>query len=127
MNPLRFGLRPFWLFLCVFILFSGVDSASAQGLLITEFQAFNESTLQDEDSEYSDWIEIFNSGDAAVNLNGYYLTDSVEDWLSGSFQRSPSGPEGFWSSSLRERIAGAPVPSCIRISVSSATAGKSSS
>ena len=53
MNPLRFGLRPFGLFFCVFTFFAGIDSASAQGLLITEFQAFNENTIRDEDSEYT--------------------------------------------------------------------------
>ena len=95
MNPLRFGPRPFWLFFCAFTFFAGIDSASAQGLLITEFQAFNESTIQDEDSEYTDWIEIFNSGDAAVNLNGYYLTDSVEELAKWQFPAVTIGPGRF--------------------------------
>ena len=95
MNPLRFGLRPFWLFFCAFTFFAGVDFVSAQGLLITEFQAFNESTIQDEDSEYTDWIEIFNSGDAEVNLEGYYLTDSVEDLNKWQFPAVTIGPGRF--------------------------------
>ena len=95
MNPLRFGLRPFWLFFCVFAFFAGIDSASAQGLLITEFQAFNENTIRDEDSEYTDWIEIFNSGDAEVNLDGYYLTDSVEELNKWQFPAVTIGPGRF--------------------------------
>ena len=30
--------------------------------IISEFMAINDSTLADEDGEYTDWIEVFNSG-----------------------------------------------------------------
>ena len=46
---------------------------------INEILASNSSI--NEDPEYgtkSDWIEIYNSGTATVNLNGYYLTDNFE-------------------------------------------------
>ncbi len=45
--------------------------------IITEFMASNESELRDNASprEYSDWIEIFNSGDEAIDLAGWHLTD----------------------------------------------------
>ena len=85
MNPFQLGLRPLFFFFCLFTVLLSVDFVSAQGLLITEFQAFNESTIQDEDNEYTDWIEIFNSGEAAVNLNGYYLTDSVAELTKWQF------------------------------------------
>ncbi|NQU25444.1 MAG: CotH kinase family protein, partial [Candidatus Nealsonbacteria bacterium] len=45
------------------------------GLLITEFMAVNESTLADVDGDFSDWIEIHNPTAAAINLDGWYLTD----------------------------------------------------
>ena len=32
----------------------------AEGLVINEFLAINDSVLADEDGEYSDWIEIYN-------------------------------------------------------------------
>jgi hypothetical protein len=47
--------------------------------VISEFMAANTSTLQDEDGDYSDWIEILNAGDQPVDLNGYWLTDSASD------------------------------------------------
>ncbi|MFP6737292.1 MAG: hypothetical protein VCD34_00990, partial [Planctomycetota bacterium] len=78
MNPLQIGLRGL-LVVSFFTLIACAGSVDAQGLLITEFQAFNETTLADEDNEYPDWIEIFNSGESAVNLDGYYLTDSIEE------------------------------------------------
>jgi len=48
-------------------------------LSITEFMADNTKTLKDKDGAYSDWIEINNNGPTAVNLNGYYLTDSASN------------------------------------------------
>jgi hypothetical protein len=38
--------------------------------------AANAATLADEDGAYSDWIELHNPGPAAVDLSGWYLTDS---------------------------------------------------
>lgn len=62
-------------FLLLILLFSA-PLFSAEKLVISEFMAVNSHNLQDEDKEYSDWIEIQNTGDASVNLKGYYLTDN---------------------------------------------------
>ncbi len=48
-------------------------------LKITEFMASNSSTLQDEDNDYPDWIEIFNPHECAINLAGWYLTEDRDD------------------------------------------------
>ena len=54
--------------------------ASAAGAqVISEFMAVNHSTMMDEDSEFNDWIEIWNPGAASVNLDGWYLTDDAAD------------------------------------------------
>src|ERR1043165_2712046 len=45
------------------------------GLYLTEFMASNDTTLKDDFGESSDWIEIYNGGNTAANLDGYYLTD----------------------------------------------------
>ncbi|XAL98870.1 lamin tail domain-containing protein [Phycisphaeraceae bacterium D3-23] len=47
--------------------------------LITEFVASNDTGLQDEDGERSDWIELYNGGDTALGLNGWHLTDDAGD------------------------------------------------
>jgi hypothetical protein len=49
---------------------------------ISEFMASNTRTngvgsLIDEDREANDWIEIYNPGGVAVNLDGWFLTDSA--------------------------------------------------
>ena len=46
-------------------------------VVISEFMAENTNTLLDEDGLSSDWIEIWNSTNATVNLAGCYLTDAV--------------------------------------------------
>ncbi|HRZ12078.1 MAG TPA: lamin tail domain-containing protein [Kiritimatiellia bacterium] len=46
-------------------------------VLISEFMADNQTVLQDEDGDYSDWIEIHNSGPADVDLGGWHLTDDT--------------------------------------------------
>jgi hypothetical protein len=50
-------------------------AAVAGSVLITEFMAGNTQGIRDEDGHHSDWIELFNAGDSAVNLSRWYLTD----------------------------------------------------
>lgn len=52
---------------------------NAQDVRINEFMASNASTLSDEDGDFSDWIELYNSGEIAVSLQGWVLTDDVND------------------------------------------------
>jgi hypothetical protein len=47
------------------------------GPMISEFMAANTNVLADEDGAYSDWIELHNPDATAVNLAGWYLTDSA--------------------------------------------------
>ena len=54
-------------------------------LIINEFMAVNNNTLQDEDSTYSDWIEIFNADTVSINLAGWYLTDDSTDYYKWAF------------------------------------------
>jgi hypothetical protein len=48
-------------------------------LEISEFMASNATGLQDEDGDYSDWIELRNRGPGVVDLDGWYLTDDAAD------------------------------------------------
>ncbi len=47
--------------------------------VISEFMADNNSTLADEDGQFSDWIEIYNPTAAPIDLSGYFLTDNKSD------------------------------------------------
>lgn len=50
-------------------------------LVINEFMASNnsDSGISDPQGEFDDWIEIYNYGDAAIDLAGMYLTDDLDD------------------------------------------------
>ena len=64
-------------------------------VLISEFMASNNNTLLDEDGAASDWIEIWNSTNAAVNLAGYYLTDAPASSTKWSFPAWTLGPNKY--------------------------------
>jgi hypothetical protein len=48
-------------------------------LHINEILASNISDTFDINGDFEDWIEIYNSGEEVVDLQGYFLTDDVED------------------------------------------------
>ena len=52
---------------------------SLAALQISEFQAKNLATLDDEQLASSDWIEIRNEGGAEADIEGYFLTDDPEN------------------------------------------------
>jgi len=54
-------------------------------LVINEFMAQNDSTLADEDGDFSDWIEIHNPTDQAVDLAGWHLTDDAGELAKWEF------------------------------------------
>ena len=51
----------------------------AADLRISEFMASNDRTLDDGDGNSSDWIELHNAGDEALDLAGWHLTDDREE------------------------------------------------
>jgi len=48
-------------------------------LYINEFMADNQSTISNEDGEYSDWIELFNAGDEPISTGNLYLSDNLDN------------------------------------------------
>lgn len=53
-------------------------------IVINELMADNKATAADEEGEYEDWIELYNKGDEAVDLSGWYLTDNewnLQKWM----------------------------------------------
>ncbi|HJX72376.1 MAG TPA: lamin tail domain-containing protein, partial [Bacteroidales bacterium] len=66
-----------------------------QDVVINEIMPLNGSTLADMDGEYSDWIELYNAGDLAVDLSGYGLTDNVMLPFKWTFPSVGMPPQGF--------------------------------
>jgi len=62
----------------------GFITAYAQDVVINEFLASNDANLQDEDGDYSDWLELYNPNPMAVPLVNWSLTDnaaSPDKWI----------------------------------------------
>ena len=75
--------------------------SSSEVLVINEFMADNETTIEDpnEPGEYPDWIELYNGTDSSVTLNGMYLTDDFGEPTKWQIPVALSG------TTLREEIA----------------------
>lgn len=90
---------------------STAAQAAASSVVINEFMSSNVTTIADEDGSFEDWIELYNSGNAAVSLLGVGLSDTVAEpfrwtfpdvtiapgkfllvWASGKNRTNPNGP-----------------------------------
>lgn len=65
-----------------------ITEPTVGNLVINEFMASNEATVADQDNEYDDWIELYNNGSEAIDLEGYFLSDDADDLMLWVF---PSG------------------------------------
>ncbi len=76
-------------------------------VFISEFGAANRTIIKDEDGESSDWVEIFNAGTAAINLDGWRLTDDPKDLAKWKFPNVvvPSGGYLVVFASNKDRTA----------------------
>ena len=50
----------------------------APRIVFNELVATNDNGIDDEDGDHSDWLELYNREDAAVSLDGWFLTDDRE-------------------------------------------------
>ena len=81
-------------------------------VIISEFMADNKHTLADEDNQFPDWIEIYNTNSATVNLAGWSLTDDPSHQARWYFPSTNLTAKGFlviFASGNNRAIAGAPL------------------
>lgn len=101
--------NPKGIYLSVLLL---IFACIAQGqVVINEVSAANYGHTMDNFGEYEDWIELYNTSGAAIDLSGYYLSDRINN--NTKYQI----PEGctinanssllFWCSSLNTSAGGA--------------------
>ena len=64
-------------------------------LVINEFLASNDDNIQDETGAYEDWLEIYNPGLAAVDLEGMFLSDDLDETTQWAFPDVSIGPGEF--------------------------------
>lgn len=79
---------------------------------ISEFMAANGDTVRDEDGDYSDWIELHNTGPQTVDLGGWFLTDSTLNLTKWSFPSTNLPADGYlvvFASEKNRRVPGKPL------------------
>jgi hypothetical protein len=87
-RPLHFS------FLCLLISFFTITHVMAQ-VVINEGSNKNYLSIHDEDMDYPDWIEIYNTGTDTINLDGYALTDDPEQPAQWTFPAVRIAPGEF--------------------------------
>jgi hypothetical protein len=93
--------------------------APPPGVIISEFMADNDDTLNDEDGDDSDWIELHNAGDTPVDLTGWHLTDDEEDltrWRLPAFTLAAGGYRIVFASGKDRTNPAAPLHTDFRLS-----------
>lgn len=75
----KLGLLLLPLFLLTAVLCSCSQSTFENGVFISEVMAKNTSSITDENGKHSDWIELYNPTQSAVDLEGYMLSDDPTD------------------------------------------------
>ena len=61
------------------IFFIFIEIGFSNGLFINEFLASNDTTNMDEAGEFDDWLELYNAGNEATNIGGFFLTDNADN------------------------------------------------
>ncbi|MHC4515320.1 MAG: CotH kinase family protein [Planctomycetota bacterium] len=61
-------------------------------LRINEFMARNATTVKDEANDFDDWVEIYNSTNASINVSGMYLSDDPRNPKKWQFPANQSIP-----------------------------------
>ncbi len=90
-------------------------------VLISEFMASNASTLADEDGQFPDWIELYNSGSNAVNLLNWSLTDNATNLKKWQFPSTNIAGGGFlvvFASGKNRTVAGATLHTNFKLAAS---------
>ena len=64
------------LFVIIKLIFIQVVTAQ---VVINEISSSNKNILQDNNGEYSDWIELYNISTDTVNLDGYAISDDIKE------------------------------------------------
>ena len=77
-------MRSKFLLLSIIISLHCIKSVLAQTVVINEIMSSNVTTIADEDDDYSDWIELFNSSLDTLDLSGFGISDdstNVFKWI----------------------------------------------
>ena len=93
----------------------------AGDVVIAEVLATNDHAYKDEDGTSSDYIELFNSGHQSVDLEGWHLTDTVDNRARWTFPETVLGPGNslvVFASGKNRAVSGQPLHTDFKVSAS---------
>jgi len=73
----------------------------SQEIRISEVMSSNSTTIADQESEFNDWIELYNASDRVINLAGYHLSDDPDNprkWKFEDYDFQPGSYLLVWAS-----------------------------
>ena len=91
----------FFSFLTGFYLILFPCQSGAQNVHLNEIMSSNLNVIADEDGDYENWIEIYNSGPETINLEGFGLSDDYDRpfrWVFPDTTLSPGEFMLIWAS-----------------------------
>jgi hypothetical protein len=89
-----------------------IDTNVVYSVRINEFMAANKHIIRDEDGDYSDWIELYNSGAVTVPLDNCFLTDddrNLSKWQFPAVSIPPNSYMLVWASAKNRTNSTAPL------------------
>ena len=101
------------------LLFSA--NAFSQNLAINEVMPSNTTVIADEEGDFEDWIEIYNYGQTAINLNGYGISDdelAPYKWTFPEVSIQPNEYILIWASGKARSIVGQPFHTNFNVNAS---------
>lgn len=94
--------QPFLQLWAALVCIASLVTTALADLRINEIMASNLLTAKDENGDSSDWVELYNPDSAAVNLQGWALSDNASTplkWLFGNVSIQPGQRLVVWASS----------------------------
>lgn len=91
----------------------------AQNVVINEIITSNSTVITDDDGSYEDWVELYNTGTEAINLEGYGLTDLSSNpykWVFPAYWIEPGEHLLIWCSDKNRTDINFPLHTNFKIS-----------
>jgi hypothetical protein len=79
----------------LFFFFFSATNIFSQSVVINEFMSSNNSVFPDDEGQYYDWIEIYNSGNSILDLSSYYLSDDTTNIFKWQLPNIELEPDSF--------------------------------
>ncbi|TVR46037.1 MAG: hypothetical protein EA425_17545, partial [Puniceicoccaceae bacterium] len=102
-----------------FLAFAASFSPLGASVVLNEIVASNSATIADENGDFEDWIELYNTGTEPVDLEGWHLSDDPDNHTRWTFPAgvviAPGDYLVVWASGKDRAPAGSePAPGLLR-------------